>query len=99
METIARETDYTTLIYELQLAADQATTGKGAKRHACGQDFKDQVLLETTRRVGLGFPLGQAVKKIYESQSLLPAAAIHELHGAIVYLTAAAVFIRETHTK
>ena len=76
-------------------ALDQAQWGKGAKRHSSGgvglNNFQSQPLLEITRRLGLGFPLGQAVKKVYESQQggLDKLASRAELHGAIIYIAAA----------
>lgn len=86
---------YEVLARVLVDALDQAQWGKGAKRHGSGvvglDDFQSQPLLEITARVGLGFPLGQAVKKIYESQrgGLDKLASRAELHGAIIYIAAA----------
>ena len=74
----------------------QASEGKGRDRHAQeGEPFDRQPILEVTRRLGLGYPLGQAVKKIYESQRLVPEAAVRELLGSIVYCAAAVIRIRE----
>lgn len=76
----------------------QAAEGKGKARHAVeGELFDRQPILEITRRLGPGYPLGQAVKKIYESQRLEPEAAVKELLGAINYCAAAIIFIREKH--
>ena len=86
---------YEVLAKVLVDALDQAQWGKGAKRHGNTimglEDFQHQPLLEITNRLGLGFPLGQAVKKIYESQrgGLDKLASRAELHGAIIYLAAA----------
>ena len=84
-----------TLKQELDAAFSQADTGKGQSRHGHGMPFHKQPIMEITRRVGLGYPLGQAIKKIIESQTMTPYKAIHELHGAIVYVAAAAAVIRE----
>ena len=91
--------DYTSLAIELSGAYNQASSGKGVERHATGEAFKDQLICEETRRIGFGFPLGQARKKIVESLRLLELrganAAIHELHGAINYIAAACIVMRE----
>lgn len=81
-------------------ALDQAQFGKGAQRHnGTGlQPFEQQPVLEITRRVGLGFPLGQAMKKIIESErgGLDPLDRRKELYGAIIYLAAAILHTEES---
>lgn len=81
-------------------ALDQASSGKGYERHADGQPFERQEICENTRAVGLGFPLGQARKKIKESLRLLEsrgqAAAVNELYGAINYVAAAIIVIEDS---
>ena len=74
-------------------ALDQAQIGKGADRHANGEPFMEQPALSITRAVGLGFPLGQAMKKIQECQRMDTDAAKRELLGAINYLAAAVLFL------
>jgi hypothetical protein len=64
-------------------------------RHGNGLSFMDQPALTITRAVGLGFPLGQAMKKIQESQRMDTDAAKRELLGAINYLAAAVLFLNE----
>ena len=71
----------------LTKAAEQASAGKGAERHADGQRFEDQPIMWIEREFK-SFQLGQAVKKIHESQRLEPGAAVRELLGAINYLAA-----------
>lgn len=86
---------YDALMHVFAAAISQAASGKGRERHAVeGENFEDQQICEITRRVGLGFALGQAVKKIYESQRL-PAirARTDELLGAMVYLASAVIVI------
>ena len=95
VSTKGRNVKVKTLKQELDAAFSQADTGKGQSRHGHGMPFDKQPIMEITRRVGLGYPLGQAIKKIIESQTMTPYKAIHELHGAIVYVAAAAAFIRE----
>ena len=81
-------------VYEL--AHDQAANGKGRERHAdAGEPFERQKICEITRRLGAGYPLGQAIKKIYESERLDSDAAIQELLGAINYIAAAVIIINE----
>ena len=74
----------------LAKAAEQASAGKGAERHADGQRFEDQPIMWIEREFK-SFQLGQAVKKIHESQRLAPEAAARELLGAINYLAAKVV--------
>ena len=86
---------YFPLFQVLNDALNQAQVGKGAERHADGQHFTDQPVLSITRAVGLGFPLGQAMKKIQECQRMDPDAAQRELLGAINYLAAAVLYLEE----
>ena len=74
----------------LKRASDQASTGKGSERHADGQSFEEQPIMWIEREFR-SFQLGQAVKKIHESQRLDPEAAARELLGAINYLAAKVV--------
>lgn len=86
---------YYDLFIVLQKALYQAQDGKGAERHGNGLSFLEQPALTITRAVGLGFPLGQAMKKIQECQRMDPDAAKRELLGAINYLAAAVLFLDE----
>ena len=86
---------YHDLFDVLRDALDQAQNGKGEERHGNGLSFTGQPALTITRAVGLGFPLGQAMKKIQESQRMDPDAAKRELLGAINYLAAAVLFLDE----
>lgn len=81
----------------LLMAFSQAAKGKGAERHArVGESFKDQPICTITRQLGIAFPLGQAVKKIYETGHLFNEQdKIAELLGAINYLAAAVIVLRE----
>ena len=81
--------DYDALEAALNAALHQATDGKGATRHSTGQDFLEQPIMAITRTHGVGFPMGQAAKKIQEASRMEPDAARLELLGAIVYLAAA----------
>ena len=85
--------DSLSLVFEA--AYEQATCGKGLQRHGQpGQPFEDQPVMLITKQLGLGFPLGQAVKKILESQRLNYPSAINELLGAMVYLAAAVLYYK-----
>ena len=87
---------YDSLYLVLQEALDQAQIGKGVERHAeDGEPFDKQLICAITRRVGLGFPLGQAIKKAIESTRLGGEAGAQELLGAINYLSAAVICGRE----
>jgi hypothetical protein len=87
--------EYSDLFEVLRDALEEAQEGKGAVRHGNGLSFTDQPALTITRAVGMGFPLGQAMKKIQESQRMDPDAAKRELLGAINYLAAAVLFLDE----
>lgn len=80
-----------TLVGAYRLAAE----GKGAIRHGNGKGWDDQPIFWITQHVGLGFPLGQAVKKIEESLKLDKDASIRELQGAICYIAAAIQHIED----
>lgn len=86
---------YKTLHDVLKEAFDQAATGKGAVRHAKGEPFEHQPILQIARRYGIGFLLGQAEKKMDEAQRLETEAAVRDLLGAINYLAAAVILRRE----
>jgi len=88
-------TGYEKLAGVLTSALLQAAIGKGKSRHALeGEPFEAQKICEITRRVGLGYPLGQAVKKAYESTRLGNRGPA-ELLGAINYLAAAYLVMEE----
>lgn len=90
---------YDTLAYELTQAYAQSAAGKGKERHANGRPFDRQPILELARMYGPGFTAGQAAKKAQEALGMAGRGerdkAIHELHGAIVYLAATVVRLRE----
>lgn len=88
-------------------ALADAAHGKGAERHAGGSgpnvpSFGDQPMMRIGRVCGVGFPLGQALKKIEEAILLLdrgaPERAIAELRGAIVY-SAGAILLVEVEAE
>jgi hypothetical protein len=87
---------YESLATVYDSAIEQASEGKGRERHASeGEAYEDQIICEVARRVGLGYPLGQAVKKIYESQRIGGERGVAELLGALNYVAAAIIVMRE----
>jgi hypothetical protein len=93
---IDEEGKYLLLWNTLRSAWEQASSGKGKKRHGFGgEDFEHQPICEIGRRVGLGYNLGQAVKKIYETEALDRDGKVAELLGAINYLASAIILIEE----
>lgn len=83
---------YESLAEVLYRAFGQAADGKGAQRHGNGLPFDQQPMQSLQRSFGPGFALGQAAKKIEESQGLPLAAAVHEMLGAINYIAGAVIF-------
>lgn len=91
---MSEKNKYADLASVLEDAYEQAAEGKGKDRHATGEDFRDQPIFWIEENFP-SFQLGQAVKKIYESQRLDTSAACAELRGAIVYLAAHIIFLEE----
>lgn len=94
---MSKRNPYKSLTNVLIQAQLQASEGKGKERHASGELFEQQPICVLTRQLGMGFPLGQATKKILESQRLktYPARSVAELLGAINYIAAAIIVINE----
>ena len=91
---------YQSLSGVLDEALLQASEGKGKERHATeGEAFEAQPICEMARRLGVGGPLYQATKKIYESQRLPGERGVAELLGAINFIAAAVIVRREKHAK
>lgn len=87
---------YETLAGVLQRALDQAQAGKGADRHANDLPFIKQPMQTVAGQVGVGFLLGQAIKKAQESQQLPEGRDVAELLGAINYLAGAVLFLEQS---
>lgn len=94
---------YRSLKTVLDAAYDQSARGKGRERHANDLPFDKQPIMQITESVGVGFPLGQATKKITESAGMIARkedqAARRELLGAIVYLCAAIIKLEKLNDK
>lgn len=84
---------YTSLAGVLERALDQAQSGKGAERHANALPFDRQPMQTIAGQVGVGFLIGQAIKKTQESQTLPEGRDVAELLGAINYLAGAVLFL------
>lgn len=91
--------DYYHLAQVLALAYEQSSSGKGKNRHANGKPFLEQPIMEIGRMVGIGYQLGQAMKKAQEAGGMASrgeiSAAQAELLGAINYLAAAHIQLGE----
>lgn len=83
----------------LNLAYQQAMLGKGAERHGDHKPFDEQIWATITRACGLGFPVGQAMKKNEEATRMPKDAAVKELLGGIVYLSMAVIALIEEGEK
>lgn len=95
---VKSSSDYDPLGRVLLLAYEQAASGKGKERHANSKPFNRQPIMEIARMVGIGYQLGQAMKKAQEASRLPNERARAELLGAINYLAAAYLLLEEQHT-
>jgi len=109
------------LVKEAEKVLAQAIRGKGQARHGGEDYLKQPILEiprrlsqswragnesgEEAFEVGLGFLLGQALKKLGEAPRILQSdeggmkAAVAEIHGAIVYSLTASLYLREMMEK
>ena len=89
---VAPPQPYAALRAILDEAFEQSASGKGAERHANGQPWDEQPINTIAATVGVGFPAGQAIKKLSEAVGMLRRgqsdAARREVLGAIVYAAA-----------
>lgn len=81
-------------------ALRQAAAGKGKERHATVEPFHEQPICVGGREFGFGALLYQAWKKTRETARLYlmdhgEERALAEIYGAINYLAAAAIIIKE----
>ena len=88
-----KPTGYQMLDDVLARAYNQASSGKGAERHADNKPFHEQPMQRLCELYGVGFALGQAAKKAQEATRLPRDRAVAELLGAIVYLAGAVICI------
>lgn len=93
VQHIEQTLGYETLYDVLSDAYDQASKGKGKDRHAQDLPFDRQPMQQVAQLVGIGFPLGQAIKKVQEAQRLPYERARAELLGAINYIAGAIIYL------
>lgn len=89
---------YDALRATLTEAGDQAAYGKGLERHADGEPFEQQKICVLTRWLTghpVAGPVFQACKKSIEAGRLPTDRAITEIQGAINYLAAAIIVLKE----
>lgn len=91
---------YESLADILQDALDQSQKGKGKKRHARGEPFRDQQICQGARKHGLGAMSYQVEKKINEAKRLFEeyadfGEAEKDILGAVVYAAAMLLVMRE----
>lgn len=90
---------YNNLQSVLDKAFFQASKGKGKERHGENKPFDQQPIFWIEEHFK-SFQLGQAVKKIHESQRLPRDRAIAELLGAINFLAAHVIYLeKENHDE
>ena len=90
--------NYITLRNVLDRAFEQASSGKGQARHGQNLPFDKQPMQQIQDLVGEGFALGQAIKKMQESQRLSHDAAIRELLAVSNYIVGVILFVIVAHS-
>ena len=88
---------YSSLKRVLDMAYEQASSGKGKERHANDDNFEDQPICQIPRYQGsIDFVTGQAIKKCLEVTKLPTVdAKVRELLGAINYIAAGIIVLQE----
>lgn len=96
MEPISKveEGKYVVLFDVLMSAFNQAAVGKGRERHAENESYEEQPIM-WIEKYFKSYQLGQAVKKMHESQRLSKEMAVQELLGAINYIAAKIIFLNK----
>lgn len=89
--------NYISLQAVLDRAFEQAAYGKGAERHAQSKPFEEQPMQKLIELYGTGFALGQAGKKMQESQRMEVDAAVRELYGAINYIAGTIIHLEKSN--
>lgn len=97
---LTSEPPYASLQGILQMALDQASSGKGRERHSDDKPFLDQPIMEIARILnGTGGHAYQIMKKAQEANRMVGReqynAAVAEYLGVINYAAAAILLIRE----
>jgi len=92
--------DYDTPEEVFEDVLEQVTSGKGHERHGNGGSFEAQPIVVICRQLGhswMGFPVGQALKKLHECRRLEDEQRIQEVLGAIAYASFALLEIHRRH--
>ncbi len=89
--------NYLRLQAVLDEAFNQAAYGKGAERRAQSKPFEEQPMQKLIELYGTGFALGQAGKKMQESQRMEVEAAVRELLGAINYIAGVVIHLEKSN--
>lgn len=91
------DSSYSSLKRVLDMAYDQASSGKGKERHANNDSFESQPICQIPRYQGsIDFVTGQAIKKCLEVTKLPTVdAKVRELLGAINYIAAGIIVLQE----
>ena len=91
---------YVPLYSVLMDALEQAQNGKGSERHGQNLPFEEQPIVAIPKLqnsdIGLMY---QAIKKLQESQRMETEPAIRERLGAINYIAASILFLKERSVK
>jgi len=93
--TIEIDKNYASLIEQYLDALQHAAETKGKERHANGLPFEDQKICRINRDVGLGYGLGQIIKKAEEVVKLPPNRGILECCGIINYAAGVMKVLKE----
>ncbi len=88
------EDNYKMLSDVYKSALNDASDGKGKARHADDNPYEEQPIM-WIEKYFKSYQLGQAVKKMHESQRLSKEDAINELLGAINYIAAKVIYLKE----
>jgi hypothetical protein len=91
--------DYESLFEQYLGALSHASETKGKERHANDLPFEKQKICRINRDVGLGYGLGQIIKKAEEVVKLSPDRAIFELYGVINYASGLLIVLKEQISK
>jgi hypothetical protein len=96
-EVVEEDSSYSSLKRVLDMAYDQASSGKGKERHANNDTFESQPICQIPRYQGsIDFVTGQAIKKCLEVTKLPTVdAKVRELLGAINYIAAGIIVLQE----
>jgi hypothetical protein len=87
--------NYASLFEQYLGALEHASVTKGKERHANGLPFEQQKICRINRNVGIGFGLGQCIKKSEEVKVLPPEMGIKELYGVINYASGVIIVLKE----